>query len=398
MSGIVHAIGKVFKVVVKAVKGVVHWIADNWKAIVIAAAIIYTGGLAAGAWGAAGAAGAGGAAAGAGTAAAAGTAGAAAATGAEATVGIMAGSTAASTAAAAAGGTFGIGAATIGTSSLAAGITAGGVAAGGAGATAAAGYTLSQGAATGSSAISTGGQLGADAASVGGGSMPQAGLLQSSTAAGTGTGDAFTSAYTGMQQLGPDALSNSVTSGTPGGWWDSTKSFGSNLKSDAIRLKGDVFGSAPTDQSAAASTTGTAAPAASSGMPTWAKLQLASTAFNGISGYLQGKAANAPPRNFSGRGAQGGVGIGMHLTNNGFGIAAGGSTPAASGPPAGLLPPGSDPNQQPSYVPPSLSDAAAPSQGSTQQGNIGQTVANQAGVGGLVPQGAVDFMGQNRHG
>jgi hypothetical protein len=129
-------------------------------------------------------------------------------------------------------------------------------------------------------------------------------------------------------------------------------------------------------------------------MPIWAKLQLASTAFNGISGYLQGKAASAPPRNFSGRGAQGGAGIGMHLTNNGFGIAAGGSTPAAAGPPAGLLPPGADPNQSSAPSAPSLSDAAAPSQGTSQQGNIGQTVANQAGVGGLVPQGAVNFMGQ----
>lgn len=103
-----------------------------------------------------------------------------------------------------------------------------------------------------------------------------------------------------------------------------------------------------------------------------------------------------PPANFSGRTpGGGGGGLGMTSTNGGFGLAAGGSTPAPSGVPSAL-----QPNAQAEALGGSGGgvNISQPPTGQAGGGpNIQQTVANQAGFGGLIPQGAVNYMkgGQN---
>lgn len=100
-----------------------------------------------------------------------------------------------------------------------------------------------------------------------------------------------------------------------------------------------------------------------------------------------------PPNNFSGRGPGGGPGLTMHATNGGFGLAQGGSTPAPGTPPPALSPQAQGnlaANPSPGAQLSANNSAATPS----QPGNIGQTVANQAGVGGIIPQGAINFMRQ----
>lgn len=93
------------------------------------------------------------------------------------------------------------------------------------------------------------------------------------------------------------------------------------------------------------------------------------------------------PANFSGRTpGGGGAGLGMHTVNGGFGLAAGGSEKPPAGVPNQLIP-----NAQSEQLGGSggLTRATPPVAGSP---NLQQTVANQAGVGGLIPQGAVNFM------
>lgn len=398
MSGVVHAISKVFKAVVNVAKDVVHFVAHNWKTIAIAAAVIYTGGLAAGAWGGA-AASAGGAAA----------TGAAAATGTAAdTVGIMAGSTAASSAAAATGGVFGIGSATIGTTAaadLAAGIGAGGIAAGGSLAATGAGYSLAS-----SGAPVT--DLGAVNVTAATGPLSQGASFSGLQGPTLGTGGAFTAA-TQSFSMDPNAAQNNLVTGqtTSNGasWWDHSKSIMDNMRTDASRIKGDIFdkgaytsynngvqtaaGNASNagDVVNAADSAGKVAASGggSSAMDTFAKLQIASTLLKTASGYFAGKAQYAAPRNFSGRGPGGGAGIGMHTTPNGMFLQAGGQQPTGGGVPDALLPPGATPQQTGS----ALSDSALGNSSSSSPGNLGQTVANSAGVGGLIPQGAVNYMG-----
>ena len=123
------------------------------------------------------------------------------------------------------------------------------------------------------------------------------------------------------------------------------------------------------------------------GNPALGMGMLVKTAFDAVGAYMT--ANPPPPRNFGGFGPNGGAGLGMHTTNGGFGLAAGGSTPAPSGVPQALVPPPG------SATPPGagLSNAANLTLSNNGQApaNIGQSVANNAGVGGLVPQGAVNF-------
>lgn len=109
-----------------------------------------------------------------------------------------------------------------------------------------------------------------------------------------------------------------------------------------------------------------------------------------VGSYLASKPV--PPNNYSGRGPNGGVGIGMHTINGGFGLAAGGSTPAPTGVPGSMIPPAGSATPPGANLSASASNQAGGA-GTSTPGNIGQTVANSAGVGGLVPQGAQNFMG-----
>jgi hypothetical protein len=100
-----------------------------------------------------------------------------------------------------------------------------------------------------------------------------------------------------------------------------------------------------------------------------------------------------PQMQFSGVNSKGqGAGLGIHTINSGFGLATGGSEAAPGGvpdalKPQGLMTSGAD-----------LSNAAVTSKQPAQQNNLAQTVANSAGIGGLVPQGAVDYMGGGSNG
>jgi hypothetical protein len=100
-----------------------------------------------------------------------------------------------------------------------------------------------------------------------------------------------------------------------------------------------------------------------------------------------------PQMSYAGVNARGnGPGLNIHTINGGFGLAVGGNPEAApTGVPANLRPGGLAPNSGAA-----LSNAAITSGNSTSTaGNLGQTVANSAGIGGLVPQGAVNYMGGN---
>lgn len=94
------------------------------------------------------------------------------------------------------------------------------------------------------------------------------------------------------------------------------------------------------------------------------------------------------PANFSGRTpGGGGGGLGIHTVNGGFGLAAGGAEAPPSGVPSQLMP-----NAQAEQLGGSggLTRASPPPMAGGP--NIQQTVANQAGVGALIPQGSVNFM------
>ena len=295
MSGVVHAVGKVFSGITHAVGHIVHEVATHWQEVALAAAAIYTGGLALGVWGGASAAAA---SAGSGVFTAASDGGALLANGSglAGASGLAAASAGAGTAAELAGGSV-ASELTVGTGLASAALPA-------APATALLASTASQGATTGSSSF---------------------------------LGAIFNGAKTAVGAIG-------------GG-----------LKDVASFMGGGN---------------------ASLGMGMMIK-----TAFDAVGAYMT--ANPPPPRNFGGFGPNGGAGLGMHTTNGGFGLAAGGSTPAPSGVPQALVPPPG------SATPPGAGLSNAANLTLTNNGqapaNIGQTVANNAGVGGLVPQGAVNF-------
>lgn len=119
--------------------------------------------------------------------------------------------------------------------------------------------------------------------------------------------------------------------------------------------------------------------------------RVAGTAISAYGAYKM----NLPraPANYSGRTpGGGGGGLGMHTGANGFGLIAGGSQAPATGVPNQLMP-----NAQAEQLGGSggLARSAPPVAGSP---NLQQTVANQAGVGALIPQGSVNFMQGPGHG
>ena len=347
MSGVVKAVGKVFKGVAKAVTGAVKWIGNNWQYVALAAAAVYTGGLAAGAWGAVG-----------GSAAVAGEAGATAAEiggGAAAAGGAMTAGEAAAAMATPGLEALGAGAATVGASADIA--------------------TAAMMATPGLEAIGAGSSIAAS-----GGEL--------------GTG-AFSGLLGNMVTQGPDAAMTSATNS----WWDPNKSFMGNVSSDvthAAKSAGNyLFGGSSSGGAGAA---GGAGGAGGSGgisglLGSYAKTQLLSTGLQMLGAYEMNKPR--APQNYSGyTPGGGGGGIGMHTINNGFGLAAGGTEPAPSGVPNALIPNNTPWGGNAGGTAPgaSLSNSGLKS-AAQQPGNIGQAAANQVGVGGLIPQGAVNYMG-----
>ena len=306
MSGIIHAIGKVFHTVTHVVGHWFHEAATHWQYVALAAAAVYTGGAALGYWGA-------------GSGVAATTAG------------------------------------TVGTDVLTSNIAA---------------TTAATAAGTGTSLIGAGGIASA--------------IPEVAAAGGTIGGAAAAAPFAALASN--VATSGSAATGTQsflGSLWTGAKAVGSDIVSGASKVAGGVsnfFGMG---------TTG-AAGAAGGGMASWAKMQLLSTGLQMVGSYLASKPV--PPNNYSGRGPNGGVGIGMHTINGGFGLAAGGSTPAPTGVPGSMIPPAGSATPPGANLSASASNQAGGA-GTSTPGNIGQTVANSAGVGGLVPQGAQNFMG-----
>lgn len=306
MSGVVHAVGKVFSGITHAVGHIVHEVATHWQEVALAAAAVFTVGTALGVWGG-------------------------------------------TTAAAAAAGSGGFTALSNGGALLANGsglAGASGLAATGAG-------SLTAGELAGSTVAP---ELAVGGTAAAGSAAAASGLVAASLPA-----DPYTSAVAATSTQGASA--------------GSTSFLGSIF--NGVKAVGGAIGSGVKD---VATFMGGGKPALGMGM-------LVKTAFDAVGAYMT--ANPPPPRNFGGFGPNGGAGLGMHTTNGGFGLAAGGSTPAPSGVPNALLPPPG------SATPPGagLSNAANLTLSNNGQApaNIGQTVANNAGVGGLVPQGAVNF-------
>lgn len=183
---------------------------------------------------------------------------------------------------------------------------------------------------------------------------------------------AYTNMAVATANYGPAAAqANAGTS-----WWSKTKSF-----------VGGMFGGG----GGGSSTSG-------GGMSDLSKLMLGQMVGGLVTGGIQAAGAYLaskphPPANFSGRTpGGGGGGLGMHTTGNGFGLAAGGTQNPPSGVPSQLAP-----NPQAEALGGSSGGIApvAPPNGAP---NIQQTVANQAGVGGLIPQGSVNYMKGNGNG
>lgn len=300
MSGIVHAVGKVFSGVAHAVGHIVHEVATHWQEVAIAAAAVYTGGLALGVWGGASAA-------------------------------------------------------------------AGGVAAAGSGAGA---FTA---ASDGGALLADGsGLAGASGLSVAGGSALTAGELAGSTVAPELAAGSGLVAANAVADPATALLASTTTQGAAQG---------------STSFMGSIFNGVKTAASAVGSGISDVAKFLGGGNTGMGMGLLIKGAFDAVGAYMT--ANPPPPRNFGGFGPNGGAGLGMHTVNGGFGIAAGGSTPAPAGVPNGLKAPagsGASPGTN-------LSNAANLTLSNPTGGapNIGQTAANNAGVGGLVPQGAVNF-------
>lgn len=439
MSGILKALKKVFNAtVVKPIKfglkagkkvAMKIWHTPILRYIAIAVAIYFTAGAAAGYFGAAGAAG--------GTAAAGTAAGSAAAAGTATTVGgsILT------------GGTYvGVGstATYIGGTSFAAGAAAGAAgAAGVAGAAAAeggaAGGSVLTGAAyTGPGAIAAGGGTAGEASTIAYSSVGQAAgtqaAQQAAEAAGTGMtygGGAVTGTPAGISSWGAPAGTGTAQGGGSGvlsggeytGPGSLSTGMGTNPTGEALAASGGApvgspalmqasqAGAAPAATAAEpqgflgrvgtglkhfwSGTPGVAAdgtPVVTGGMSSFEKIMLLKSAVDMASGW----AANTPrtqPQFYGHTPGGGGSGLGFHTINNGFGLAYGGHEPSPGGVPDVLRPPGTAPLPTAGDYASSLSNAALQSSGGSTTGNLGQAAANQAGVGGLVPQGAVDYMG-----
>jgi hypothetical protein len=208
------------------------------------------------------------------------------------------------------------------------------------------------------------------------------------------------SALTDSTGLGPNTLSTGLggntgsydlaTAGTGvGNTASSSTGFMGNLWDHAKSFAGKFFGASPT---AAGAAPGTVAPAAGGSMlGDMGKAMLIQGGLQMVSSLLQ---KPQPQMQFAGVNAKGqGAGLGIHTINSGFGLATGGSEPAPGGVPDALKP-GSGAMTAGAYTGAQLSNAAvAGGNASGQTGNLGQTVANSAGIGGLVPQGAVNYMG-----
>lgn len=129
--------------------------------------------------------------------------------------------------------------------------------------------------------------------------------------------------------------------------------------------------------------------ATDTGLGSLSKLMLGQMIGGLVSGTIQAVGAYKasqpkPPANFSGR-TPGGGGGGLGMSTNGFGLTAGGSTPPPTGVPSAL---------KPNALSEQLggSGGLAPMAPPNGAPNLQQTVANSAGVGGLIPQGAVNYM------
>lgn len=444
MSGIIHGAVRIFKAtvirpithpldIVGNTKNALHvmkqetvkaWHNKIVRYVAIAVAAYFTAGAALGYFGAA--AGAGGGAA-AGTAAGA-AGGAAAGAGAASTVGIMAGSTAASTAAAGFSGLATFGAAdtaAIGYGALAAdAATVGGGLAAGAGMAAgssAAGGSLAafSGQAVGANALAAGADASTISQSTALASMPagssNAALSSASQAASNPASFDFTAAsggsYSGGTAGSSGALTDSSGLTSMGGAPSSLASEAAGGNSSFTGLGGQVGASDAASGAAPTSIWGRVEDGAHNlwtkmfgpGTTTTTPGAIAGTSVKGSLLGEMGKAAliqgglqmassllQKPQvqQQFSGVNSKGqGAGLGIHTINGGFGLATGGSEPAPGGVPDALKPPsGSD-----------LSNAAV-SNKQPASGNLAQTVANSAGIGGLVPQGAVDYMGGSGNG
>lgn len=297
MSGVVHAVGKVFSGITHAVGHIVHEVATHWQEVALAAAAVYTGGLALGVWG--------------------GASGAAAAAG---------------------SGAF--------------------------------------------TAASDGGALLANGAGLSGAS----GLAGASAVAGAGTAAELAGGTVAPElTVGSGLVSASMTAAPATALLASTATQGATAGSSSFL--GSVFSGLKTAAGAIGGGIKDVASFMGGGNTAMGMGLLAKTAFDAVGAYMT--ANPPPPRNFGGFGPNGGAGLGMHTVNNGFGLAAGGSTPAPSSVPKALVPPPG------SATPPGAGLSNAANLTLTNNGqapaNIGQTVANNAGVGGLVPQGAVNF-------
>jgi hypothetical protein len=224
-----------------------------------------------------------------------------------------------------------------------------------------------------------------DLATAGTGGSNLAGTLNVPGAGGGGDAFGGFNVATAGQGVGPVAtaptgLLGSVENGVSN-VWDGIKNVGSK-----------IFGSG----TPAAATPGVI-PSASGGLlGDMGKAALIQGGLQLASALLQ---KPQPQMQYAGVNAKGqGAGLGIHTINGGFGLATGGGEPAPGGVPDALKPGGSG-NASAltagAYSGASLSNAglAGSSNGSGQPGNLGQTAANAAGVGGLVPQGAVNYMG-----
>lgn len=209
------------------------------------------------------------------------------------------------------------------------------------------------------------------------------------------TGTVGQSAFTGTQAVGTVAdatpgLMGTVENGASN-LWTVIKNVATDVGHGVENVGAKLFGSsAPV--STAGLAPGTVAPAASGGLlGDMGKAAL-------IQGGLQMASAlltkPQPQMQYAGVNAKGqGAGLGIHTINSGFGLATGGGEPAPSGVPANLKP-GAGALTAGAYTGAQLSNAAiAGGQPASAPGNLGQTVANSAGIGGLVPQGAVNYMG-----
>lgn len=299
---------------------------------------------------------------------------------------------------------FGVGAGAIG---VGAGATAASVlAAGGAGVAGASGFAAYSGMAVGASGTAAGLSAPTIASATAVSSMP------AGTSASVLSQTSQAAATQGLAISSPGAVTvtgvvPSATSAAAPAW----------LNAAGMSAAGGVASSVAADGSGAQSTD--AEPTQEKGLigRTWDKVTglfksdgAADTAATGSKGSLLGDMSKAmliqgglqmasallqkpePQMQFSGVNGKGnGSPIGIHTINGGFGLATGGSEPAPGGVPNNLS--GSSVTSG-AYGGSLLSNAGVSGQ-QAGTGNLGQTVANSVGVGGLIPQGAVDYMGAN---